>query len=164
VDKKRIKVANVELMKGQMRCSERTMLSPPEKKQCNIFVADDDLKPCFSVGEYVKVVADTSPGMNRPEGCGWIRSVRGVGAATLSDVQYDTAYDNNRMHRNIPVEYITIIIYGVEFDQPRADRIMEVVEEEEVEEESTSVGDALVKILLRSDKEPKGGFTGATWS
>jgi len=44
------------------------------------------------------------------------------------------------MHRNIPVEYITIIIYGVEFDQPRADRIMEVVEEEEVEEESTSVG------------------------
>jgi len=56
VDKKRIKVANVELMKGQMRCSERTMLSPPEKKQCNIFVADDDLKPSFSVGEYVKVI------------------------------------------------------------------------------------------------------------
>ena len=36
---------------------------------------------------------------------------------------------------------------------------MEVVEEEEVEEveeKSTSVGDALVKILLRSDKESKG--------
>ena len=78
-------------MKGQMWCSERTMLSPPEKKQCNIFVADDDLKPCFSVREYVKVVAHTSPGTNRPEGCGWIRSVRRVGAATLSDFQYDTA-------------------------------------------------------------------------
>ena len=70
----------------------------------------------------------------RPEGCGWITSVRGVGAATLSDVQYDTAYDNSRMHRNIPVEHITIIVYGVEFDQPRAGCIMEVVEEEEVEE------------------------------
>jgi len=46
-DRKRIKLANVELMKGQMLCSERTMPSPPEKKQCNIFVADDDLKPCF---------------------------------------------------------------------------------------------------------------------
>ena len=36
---------------------------------------------------------------------------------------------------------------------------MEVLEEEEVEEveeESTSAGDALVKILLRSEKEPKG--------
>ena len=59
-DRKRIKLANVELMKGQMRCSERTMLSPPEKKQFNIFVADDDLKPSFSVEEYVKVVADSS--------------------------------------------------------------------------------------------------------
>ena len=39
----------------------------------------------------MKVVADTSPGMNCPEGCGWIRSVRRVGAATLSDFQYDTA-------------------------------------------------------------------------
>ena len=102
-DKKRIKLANVELMKGQMRCSERTMLSPPEKKQCNIFVADDDQKPCFSLGEYVEVVADTSPGMNRPKGRGWISSVRGVGAATLSDVQYGAAYDNGRMHRNILV-------------------------------------------------------------
>merc|ERR1712232_148071 len=84
-DKKRIKLANVELLKGQMRCSERTMLSPPEKKQCNIFIGDDDQKSCFLVGEYVKVVADTSPGMKRPEGCGWIMSVRGKGAATLCD-------------------------------------------------------------------------------
>ena len=75
-DKKRIKLANAELMKGQMRCSDRTMLSAPEKKQCNIFVADDNLKSCLSIGEYVKVVADTSPGTNRPERCGWIRSVR----------------------------------------------------------------------------------------
>jgi len=62
------------------------------------------------------VVADTSPVMNRPEGCGWIMSVRGIGAATLSDVQYDTAYKKRRMHKNMPVEHIKIIVFGVELD------------------------------------------------
>jgi len=98
------------------------MLSPPEKKQCNIFVEDYDLKPCFLVGEYGKVVADTSPGTNRPEGCGCITSVRGFGAATLSDVQYDKAYDNERMHKNISAEHLTIFVFGVEFIQPGAVR------------------------------------------
>ena len=93
-DMKLIKLANVALTNGQMRCDESTMFSPPgNKKQCNITVADYDLKPFFSVGEYAKVVADTSSGMNRLEGFCWITSVRGVGAAALSDVQYDKVYE-----------------------------------------------------------------------
>ena len=36
------------------------MFSPPEEKQFNIAVAYDAMKPFFSVGDYVKVVADTS--------------------------------------------------------------------------------------------------------
>ena len=99
-DKKRIKLANVELMKAQMRCSERTMLSPPEKKQCNILVADDDLRPCFSVGDYVKVNADTSPGMNRPEGRGWISSIRGVGGGVQLG-QFEGG-----LHRGTAIEFI----------------------------------------------------------
>ena len=130
-DRKRINVANIALMNGQMRCSESTMFSPPEKKQCNITVAYGDMKPFFSVGEYVKVVADTSSGMNRLEGFGWISSVRGVRAATLSDVQYDKAYDNGQTHKNIPVKHLTPIVFGADFHQPRAERVVEVVEEEE---------------------------------
>ena len=30
------------------------MFSPPEKNQCNITVADDDMKPFFPVVDYVK--------------------------------------------------------------------------------------------------------------
>jgi len=81
-------------------------------------------------------------------------SARGVGAATLSDVQHDKAHDIGQMHKNIPVKHLSLIVFGVEFNQPRADRIVEVMEEEEfdrVMEESTSAGDALVKILLRSN-------------
>jgi len=96
---KLIKLANVALTNWQMRCNESTMFSPPEKKQCDIAVADYDMKPFFSVEEYVKIVADTSSGMNRLEGFCWITSVRGVGAASLSDVQYDKVYDNGRTHK-----------------------------------------------------------------
>ena len=96
---KLIKLANVALTNWQMRCNESTMFSPPEKKQCDIAVADYDMKPFFSVEEYVKIVADTSSGMNRLEGFCWITSVRGVGAASLSDVQYNKVYDNGRMHK-----------------------------------------------------------------
>jgi len=107
------------------------------------------------------VVGDTSPEMNRPEGCSWIMSIRGVGAATLSDVQYDNTYDNGRMHKNVSVERLTLIVFGAEFNQPRAEHIVEVVEEEEVGEESTlwmmrfwkSCGEAL---------RNKRVFTGAT--
>ncbi len=53
----------------------------------------------FSVEEYVKIVADTSSGMNRLKGFCWITSVRVVGAASLSDVQYDKVYDNGRTHK-----------------------------------------------------------------
>ena len=60
----------------------------------------------------MKIVADTSSGMNRLEGFCWITSVRGVGAASLSDVQYDKVYDNGRTHKNIPEKHLTPIVFG----------------------------------------------------
>lgn len=52
-------------MNKQSCCSASAMFSPPEKKGRSIIVEDDSMKPAFSVGEYVKVAGDTSPGMNR---------------------------------------------------------------------------------------------------
>ena len=53
--------------------------------------------------------------MNRLEGFCWITSVRGVGAASLSDVQYDKVCNNGQTHKN-----------GADFHQPRAERVAEV--------------------------------------
>ena len=84
-------------------------------------------------------------------------SVRGAGAATLKDVHYDKAYNNRWMQKNILVKHLAPIFYA-DFRQPRAECIVEAVGEEdfEWEEESLSVDYALMNILLRNVKEPKG--------
>ena len=85
-NRKRIKIANIEHINKQSCCSADAMFSPPEKKGQSIIVEEDNMKPAFTVGEYVKVAGDTSPGKNRPEGFGFIVGDEGYGAATLSDV------------------------------------------------------------------------------
>ena len=54
-NRKRIKLANIEQMNKQICCSA--------KKGRSIIVEDDNMKPTFSVREYVKVADDTSPGI-----------------------------------------------------------------------------------------------------
>ena len=64
--------------------------------------------------------------MSHLERFGWITSVSSVGAATLSYVQYDKAYDNGRTHKNIPMKHLTPIVFGADYHQPRAERVVEV--------------------------------------
>ena len=68
-------------------------------------VFSDDLKPAFKVGEFVKVKRDTSPGMNRPDGYGWVQLAAGVGGATIVSVKMTE--DGNGIHHNIPMSHVT---------------------------------------------------------
>jgi hypothetical protein len=65
------------------------------------------MKPAFRVGDYVKVDEDTSANMNRPEGFGFVQAVKGVGAATLAPVKYNTCFDSGHTHHDVPFESIT---------------------------------------------------------
>ena len=82
---------------------------------------DDNGKPYFNVGDYVEVQADLSPGMNRPSGRGFVANVRGYGAATLSTVKYDDV-GGGRVYIDIPIEKMTTINFGWDFDAPRSQR------------------------------------------
>jgi hypothetical protein len=64
------------------------------------------MRPGLPIGEYVKVESDTSPGMNRLAGYGYVTKVAGVGAATIMSVIYSLAYDS-RLHHNITMNEVT---------------------------------------------------------
>ena len=164
-DAKRIKLANIELVNGTAPSNDLQMFSPPRKKEVHAIINYEDMKPAFRIGDYVKIEQDTSPGMNRPDGFGFVQSVRGCGAATLTDVKYDLCYDNGRIHKNISVEYITPVIFGAEEylpEQSTNERVIEI--NDDLDEKSynivapLSVEDALIKMLESSVKEgkPKG--------
>jgi hypothetical protein len=72
---------------------------------------DDDQKPGLLLGGYVFVSADTSPGMNRTEGFGFVKSVHSVGAATIASVKYDLAF-GRQLHSEIPFKFITVAVFG----------------------------------------------------
>jgi len=57
------------------------MTTEPERKPA--MDVDDDMKLAFNVGEYVKVLGDTSANMNHPDGYGFVQEANGVGAATI---------------------------------------------------------------------------------
>jgi hypothetical protein len=52
-------------------------------------IDDDNQKPGVLLGDYVKVSADTLPGMNRMEGFRIVKEVCGVCAAAIASVKYD---------------------------------------------------------------------------
>ena len=72
---------------------------------------DDDLKPIFNVGDYVRVERDMSPGKNRQEGYGFVQKVSGVGAATLTTVRMSETMGDGRTHKDIPLSHITPAIF-----------------------------------------------------
>ena len=74
---------------------------------------EDDLKPVFRVGEYVRVARDFSPGKNRQEGYGFVEEVAGFGAATLLSVRTNASGDG-RLHKAIPMNDITPAEYYME--------------------------------------------------
>ncbi len=82
-----IKTKNAEFLKQQVAGATAAFSTAPERKPA--IVVQDNLRSLFALNEYVKVEADTSPGMNRPEGFGFVVSVRGCGSATIADVKYE---------------------------------------------------------------------------
>jgi len=60
------------------------LTTPPERKPPSSTV--DDSRPNWFVGDYVRVDSSTAPGINRPDGYGFVVAVRGVGADTEIDV------------------------------------------------------------------------------
>jgi hypothetical protein len=98
------------------------ILTAPERKPGVVF--EDNFRPGVELGDYVSVEADSSPGNNRPAGCGFVTSVNGVGAATLASVRYSPrVYDNGREHKKIPFQSMTQVVYGREFDIPSRNRV-----------------------------------------
>merc|ERR1712106_1300503 len=106
-------------------------VTSPESKH---FVSpDDNQKPLFNSGEFVKVSRDFSPGKNRQEGYGFIESVAGVGSATICSVQMVPHGDDGpRLHKGLTIDEITIEIFQRYFinggESPRKRRKTESLE------------------------------------
>jgi hypothetical protein len=77
------------------------VLTTPERKPAVIF--DDNFRPGVKLGDYVKVEGDSSPGNNRPAGCGFVTAVKGVGAATIATVAYSP---NRQCHSKEPKAFL----------------------------------------------------------
>lgn len=99
------------------------MTTGPDRKPA--MKVRDDMKPAFTVGDYVKVDGDTSANMNRPEGFGFVQEVRGVGAATIVAVKYENAFDSGCIHHEIPFESLTRAVFGQDFEalKPKRRRV-----------------------------------------
>ena len=76
----------------------------PDRKRG--IVVDDDMRAALTTGDYVKVELDSSPGMNRPDGYGFILETHGVGPASTFTVKYGPVYGSLTFKR-IPVSAIT---------------------------------------------------------
>ena len=83
------------------QASVAPLTTPPERKPPSSTV--DDSRPNWFVGDYVRVDSSTAPGINRPDGYGFVVAVRGVGADTEIDVQYD-AGNGGHLHKGISIE------------------------------------------------------------
>ena len=101
-------------MKLKQRSNLRSHHMPtskePERKPAIRMSADQ--KPAIRAGEYVGVLSNFAPGMNRPEGKGFVVDTHGVGGATLCDVRYDEPYGGSK-HKMIPIADITPIPLGL---------------------------------------------------
>ena len=78
--------ANIAFLKSQVGHNLHPMTTGPKWKFA--ILVSDNQKPGVSVGDYVRVAKDTSPGMNRVQGYGFVQKVEGVGAATRATVKY----------------------------------------------------------------------------
>jgi hypothetical protein len=72
---------------------------------------NDEQKPGVLLGDYVKVSADASPGINRMDGFGFVKEVRGVGTVTIASVKYYEVF-GGQLHSEIPFPVITVAIFG----------------------------------------------------
>ena len=106
----KLAAATKERLQGQdWRHSSAPLTTPPKRKWS---VNLENMKPFCGTGELVRVCSRTDAGHNRPAGVGYVMKTSGVGAATIFDVRYNSAYDNGRLHRNICIGEITVVSLG----------------------------------------------------
>jgi hypothetical protein len=80
-----------------------------------VILVTDDQRLGVSVGDYVRVSKDTSPGINQLEGYGFVKKAKGVGAATIATVKYDEAF-GGVSHSKIPFPALTVAVFGQDWD------------------------------------------------
>jgi hypothetical protein len=105
--------ANIAFLKSQLGQNLHLMTTEPERKFA--IVVNDDQKPGLSLGDYVRLAKDTSPGLNRLEGYGFVKKVRGVGASTIATVKYDEAF-GGLLHSNIIFQDLTVALFGQDWE------------------------------------------------
>ena len=90
VNLNRIKEANKNMNSFD---PNRTMFTAPTLKPFIPLVSVTSSNETFTNGTYVEVAADTSAGMNRPMGCGYIIKLHSNESKRVADVKYTAAYD-----------------------------------------------------------------------
>ncbi len=91
--------------------SQRILTTCPETKPFIIpkLHPNSPTDTTMSEGTYVEVSTDTSPGMNCPQGYGYVTKVYKISGTTLvADVKYTPAYDGGRKFKAIPLNDITV--------------------------------------------------------
>jgi len=106
-------------MRAHLRSHQMPQNAAPERKPA--IRMEETMKPAINTGECVLVSADFSPGMNRPDGKGFVVESRGTGGGTLCDVQYEQPFGGGT-HKNIPLRAITPIPLGLNTNSIAQDR------------------------------------------
>ena len=108
----------------------RSIFTPPEKR---VFLSDTEgERSALTVGDFVEVEGDTSPGMNRECGCGFITEIllEDASGALSATVKYLL---DGKSRSNIPLSDITVKDYQAYFSgMNRAKRKVQVVKQHEV--------------------------------
>ena len=87
----------------------RTMFTGPTLKPFIPLVSVTSSNETFTNGTYVEVAADTSAGMNRRMGCGYIIKLHSIDSKRVADVKtYSAAYEGGRTFKSIPLCALTI--------------------------------------------------------
>jgi hypothetical protein len=98
------------------------ILTAPERKPGVVFEAN--FRPGVELGDCVRAEGDSSPGNNRPAGCGLVTAANGVGAAALASVKCSPRVcDDGRKDKNMPFNAMTQVARGCEFDIPSTTRV-----------------------------------------
>jgi hypothetical protein len=149
-DFNRILDANEDFLRqsSQSWIMKMHQLAPPSNTTTN---TDRD-NPCcdfITVGEYVEVEEDTSPNMNRPFGMGYVTNLKAYGEGQLvADVKYTPAFDNARIHRNIPIDHLTIVNVEQHLRNPRGAREQQQSGREEDECSVITSDKSMMEVLL----------------
>jgi hypothetical protein len=84
-------------------------------KQRFAILVSNDQKAGVSLGDYVRVAKDMSPGLNQLEGYGSAKKVQGVGAPMIATVKYNEVF-GGLLHSNILFPDLTVAAFGQDWE------------------------------------------------